>query len=178
MTVKKQSDGGLPWARVGAELGSSRLGEIADYFEPTGVSVPHVVAAGAIVLASKLVQAAEESALEEVGLTLSKFELLGMLTEDPAGQSPLKELGRRSLLHPATLSWTVAALEEQGYVTRSRDPADKRVVIAAITKAGRAKVAESITALAAIDFGLDNLSAGEAAAVVAALARVTAETHQ
>lgn len=94
--------------------------------------------------------------------------LLGMLRYR---QHTLSELADRMSVSPSTMSNTVNALEERGWVARTRDQHDRRVVWVAITEAGLAilaqvngGVAERLTAL------LSKLSDEEAAAVADGLA--------
>ncbi len=56
------------------------------------------------------------------------------------GRAPLsvKELSRLLALEPATLSPLLKRLEAIGYVTRSRDAADERLLAVTLTEAGAA----------------------------------------
>ncbi|MBY8854664.1 MarR family transcriptional regulator, partial [Saccharothrix sp. MB29] len=56
------------------------------------------------------------------------------------GRAPLsvKELSRMLALEPATLSPLLKRLEAVGYVTRSRDAADERMLAVALTPEGAA----------------------------------------
>ncbi|MFQ3536448.1 MAG: MarR family transcriptional regulator [Aggregatilineales bacterium] len=56
------------------------------------------------------------------------------------GTHSLSELGKRMLLSPATLVPVVDALVKQAYVSRERDPSDRRRVQLSLTQAGDALV--------------------------------------
>jgi DNA-binding MarR family transcriptional regulator len=60
---------------------------------------------------------------------LASIEWLGPIT--------LGELAAVERVQPPSMTRLVAKLEEQGYVTRAVDPADRRVARAAITRSGR-----------------------------------------
>ncbi|MDW8299953.1 MAG: MarR family transcriptional regulator [Anaerolineae bacterium] len=56
------------------------------------------------------------------------------------GTQSLSELGKRMLLSPATLVPAVDALVKQDYVSRERDPNDRRRVQLSLTESGNALV--------------------------------------
>lgn len=68
---------------------------------------------------------------------LASIERLGPIT--------LGELAAVEQVQPPSMTRIVARLEEDGYVTRVVDPADRRVARAAITDAGRTLLARSRT---------------------------------
>jgi DNA-binding MarR family transcriptional regulator len=68
---------------------------------------------------------------------LASVERLGPLT--------LGELAAVEQVQPPSMTRIVARLEEDGYVTRVVDPADRRVARVAITDAGRTLLARSRT---------------------------------
>lgn len=65
----------------------------------------------------------------------------GQTSEEPAGL-PGSRLAALADVTPATVTQMVDHLEADGLVTRTRSPHDKRVVLVALTPAGRALVDE------------------------------------
>lgn len=74
--------------------------------------------------------------LKELGLTYTQYIVFLVLWEGDG--IPVGELGRRLFLDNGTLTPLLKKLETAGYVTRSRDSADERVVTVSLTDAGRA----------------------------------------
>ena len=73
--------------------------------------------------------------LKELGLTYTQYIVFLVLWETDG--IPVGELGRRLYLDNGTLTPLLKKLEASGYVTRSRDTADERVVIVSLTEEGR-----------------------------------------
>jgi len=67
-------------------------------------------------------------------LTPSQIQTLGHL--DRQGPLTAKELAKFERVTPQSIAKTVAALEEQGMVTRSSDPSDGRAVLVTMTELG------------------------------------------
>ena len=83
------------------------------------------------------------------------------------------QLGRLTAMDPATISGVIGRLTTRGYVQASPDPKDARVVVLALTPAGKA----AITAMKAVAADvsrktLEPLTAAEAAALVRALSKI------
>ena len=74
--------------------------------------------------------------LKELGLTYTQYIVFLVLWENDG--IPVGELGRRLYLDNGTLTPLLKKLESAGYLTRSRDTADERVVTVALTDEGRA----------------------------------------
>lgn len=70
----------------------------------------------------------------------AQFELLTELHD--RGALPVGELAAAAHLTPATVTQMLDHLVEAGHVERKRSDADRRVVVAALTKSGRRKVSE------------------------------------
>ncbi len=68
---------------------------------------------------------------------LSPSQLSTLSTVDRLGPLTLGELSTVERVKPPTMTRIVACLEEQGMVTRTVDPADRRVARASATDAGR-----------------------------------------
>jgi DNA-binding MarR family transcriptional regulator len=70
------------------------------------------------------------------GLTQSQASALTSIGQ--LGSPTLGELATRESVRPPSMTRIVAALEETGYVTRTPDPADRRVARVALTAKGEA----------------------------------------
>jgi DNA-binding MarR family transcriptional regulator len=79
--------------------------------------------------------------MDESGLTPRDFSVLRYLMElDSATVGQVQAYLHNS---PSTTSTLIAQLEEKGYLTRRRSQADNRVVIVALTSAGRGLAEET-----------------------------------
>jgi DNA-binding MarR family transcriptional regulator len=78
------------------------------------------------------------------------------------------------MVHPASVTNAVRKLELRGLVQRQLSPADRRVVLATITDAGRVLADEATTALNQASFGLPDLSDEQAAEITARLRTIRA----
>lgn len=74
--------------------------------------------------------------LKELGLTYTQYIVFLVLWEHDG--IPVGELGRRLYLDNGTLTPLLKKLEAAGFLTRSRDTADERVVTVSLTEKGRA----------------------------------------
>lgn len=86
-----------------------------------------------------------ERVLRPHGLTFARYEVLRLLAFTHAGALPMTKLGSLLQVHPTSVTSAVDRLEKQGFVRRERGETDRRVVLAAITEAGR-EVVEAATA--------------------------------
>jgi DNA-binding MarR family transcriptional regulator len=86
--------------------------------------------------AAALIEAGLEAALEDTGLSLSKFAVLDRLMK--AGELlPLTRLAGQLACVKSNVTQLVDRLEADGFVERKDDPVDRRSVLAAITDEGR-----------------------------------------
>jgi DNA-binding MarR family transcriptional regulator len=166
--LKTSPDGG---AADLDELGSARLRQVQDHFGHVN-SPRRMLGATAIFRANKLVTARMEAVLARLDLTTTRYELLGLLDNSEGGRLSLGQLGRTTLYHPATMTYTIDGLEKRKLIKRESDPNDRRAVLAAITPAGRKKVRDATKALEAIDWGLADLSEEDATAMAMILSRI------
>jgi len=113
-----------------------------------------------------------DDVLKPYGLTFALYEALRLLAFSRAGALPMGKMGTRLMVHPAAITNAISKLEQRGLVQRGMSPADRRVVLAAITPAGRALAEEATDALNQADFGLPGLTTEEAASLTRALRRV------
>jgi DNA-binding MarR family transcriptional regulator len=98
-----------------------------------------------------------DAVLRPLDLTFARYEALVLLCFSRRGALPLGKMGQRLQVHPASVTNAVDRLEAAGLVRRVAHPTDGRTVLAEITAAGRAAVAEATAALGEIRFGLDGL---------------------
>lgn len=86
--------------------------------------------------ASRRVTQIYDRSLEEVGMTVTQYGLLGHLVRlDGIGVGPLADM---LAMDPTTLTRNIRPLERQGFVAVKPDPSDKRARRLHLTSAGRA----------------------------------------
>lgn len=90
-----------------------------------------------VVRVQQLVMARIDAELRPLDLTLARFEILRLLAFTRTGALPMARLGSLLQVHPTSVTSAVERLVKQGYVERQRNDRDRRVVLAAITPAGR-----------------------------------------
>ena len=160
-------------------LESSRLRHLRQQY--TAGDDRHVVASAAVLRAFKIVSARVEAELEVLGLTMPRYEVLGLLAASAEGVLSPTQLSRATLLHPATMTHTINALEQRKLIRRQPKPSDKRVLLAEITPLGRRVVKSANQALSEIRFGLaelDDTGATEVAVRLASLQATDAQTEE
>ena len=74
--------------------------------------------------------------LDAIGLTYTQYVAMMVFWEEDSVS--VKELGKRLYLDSGTLTPVLKSLEQKGFITRRRSAEDERVLIAALTPAGRA----------------------------------------
>lgn len=102
-----------------------------------------------------------DAVLRPRDLSFARYEVLRLLSFTRAGELPMARLGSLLQVHPTSVTSAVARLERQQYVVRTRSEADRRVVLAAITDAGREAVEEATVGLNSEVFekpGLDDVA--------------------
>jgi DNA-binding MarR family transcriptional regulator len=82
-------------------------------------------------------EALEHALQREHRLSLSEYEVLRRLADDPKGHRRIQELAEEIHLSQSALSRLVQRLEDDGYVCRNVCDHDRRGVFACITDAGR-----------------------------------------
>lgn len=85
----------------------------------------------------------EDELVEECDLPLAWYEVLYHLGHAPDGRLRMQELARSILLTPSGLTRLVDRLEAAKLVRREKCPSDRRGYFAAITAAGRRRLAEA-----------------------------------
>ena len=123
----------------------------------------------ALAVASRTVNAVYRPLLEPLGLTHPQY--LVMLALWDTDERSLRSLSETLALDPGTLSPLVKRLEAEGYVSRTRDLQDERVLRVALTDAGKglrkraervppavvAQLGMSLTELERLRKGLDRI---------------------
>jgi DNA-binding MarR family transcriptional regulator len=115
-----------------------------------------------------------EDILKPFSLTFAAYEALRLLAFTRNGSMPMGKLGTRLMVHPAAVTNAIGKLEQRGLVKRSMSPDDRRVVLAAITPAGRELVEEATAALNEGCFGMPGITGAEAAEIAGVLRAVRA----
>ena len=77
-----------------------------------------------------------DALLSELSLTYTQYLVMMYLWEQ--GRTNVRELSRCLMLDPSTLTPLLKKLEQKGFLTRTRDEADQRNLILALTPAGEA----------------------------------------
>jgi len=116
-----------------------------------------------------------DSALHrEHQLSLTGFEALRRIAESPGGQASMGEVADAVGLSPAGVTSTINRLVADGLVLRERGGADRRLLHARLTTAGRVRVEEAIRTHDDLLAHLLTLLGDDAGLVTDALARVSA----
>jgi len=87
--------------------------------------------------------AAMETDLVQFGLTLGDYEVLVRLSEADDRRMRMCDLATALQLSPSGLTRRLDGLVSEGLVERVANPADRRVMFAALTPKGQAKLAEA-----------------------------------
>ena len=128
-----------------------------------------MAAVTSIMRAQQLLLARVEDILKPCALTFAAYEALRLLAFSRSGSLPMGKMGARLMVHPAAVTNAIGRLEQRGLVQRQMSPADRRVVLAAITDDGRALAEEATDALNQAAFGLPGLTAEQAVEVTEVL---------
>jgi DNA-binding MarR family transcriptional regulator len=112
------------------------------------------------------------------GISLTGFEVLRRIAESPKEQASMSDLAEAVGLSRPGITSTVNRLVEEGLVTRGRGGADRRLLHARLTPAGRERVAAAIHTHDDLVAHLLTLLGDDAAVVTDALARVSAAARR
>jgi DNA-binding MarR family transcriptional regulator len=85
----------------------------------------------------------ESDLMRRTGLTLFEYLTLSHISEVPGHQMYMGDLAYLASGSPSRLSNVIKRLETRGLVVRSRDPANRRYTIAALTEAGYQAVVDA-----------------------------------
>ncbi len=103
-----------------------------------------VAAWRAVLLAqSRAVRAIERDMNDARVIVLPWYDVLLELNAAPERRLRMQELAARAVLSRTRVSRVVSELEDEGYVERVPDPADRRAAFATITAAGRRALAHA-----------------------------------
>ena len=138
-------------------------------------SADGMAAVTSIARAHQILLARIDEVLRPYDLTFARYEVLMLLHFSRAGRLPMTVIGNRLQVHPTSVSSAVARLERQGYVQRTRDPADRRTRLAAITDLGRRQALAATEQLNDTVFADPGLPPRETTEVVSALRRLRRE---
>ena len=111
-----------------------------------------------LIRSARLISARVEDVVAPLGLSVPKFEVLGLLHAAPGGEMSFAELKRTMFMHPATMGHTIRLLEADGLIKRRAHDGDRRAYVAVITAQGRAVTSKGVQALREIHFGCAGLS--------------------
>ena len=118
-----------------------------------------------------------EAVLRPLGLNISRFEVLLLLSFRRSGALPMMRIRDLLLVHGSSVTYLVNRLEEAGLVERAADPDDGRVSLVRLTDAGRERIDRAARELAAAGFGsfaaLDDGELGRLSGLLGALRRET-----
>lgn len=143
--------------------------------EPRWLDEGEAAAWQAFLAAGALVGRGVEQQLKaDAGLSHPQYEILTRLSAAPCGALRMSELAETVLTTKSGLTYQVAQLEKAGLVCRSTCPTDERGVFAALTEAGRRKLAATAPLHVAAVRALlvDVLTPDQLAAVAAGLGEV------
>jgi len=127
-----------------------------------------------IVRVQQLLSARIDGVLAPFGLTFARFEILRLLAFARSGELPIGKMSERLQVHGTSVTSAVARLAAQGFVVRRDHPDDGRVVLVAVTPAGRSVVEEATPCLNHEVFEALDLDAEAAAQLGSALRRLRA----
>jgi DNA-binding MarR family transcriptional regulator len=135
-----------------------------------------MAAVTSVMRVQQLLLARVEDILKPYGLTFAAYEALRLLAFSRKGALPMGKMGERLMVHPAAVTNAISRLERRDLVQRQMSPDDRRIVLAAITPAGRALADEATTALNQAAFGMAGLSQEQATQVTTVLRLIRAVT--
>jgi DNA-binding MarR family transcriptional regulator len=140
------------------------LREIYDSWEERGLpgTVERMALTNTIERIHKKIDGSIETALRPLGLSRPRSELLLHLSRSESGSYQLSHLSDLLMLHESSVTSLVDHLERLGFLKRARANRDRRLVLAQITPKGRNAVTAAMKALAAIEFGVPNVTPQEA----------------
>jgi DNA-binding MarR family transcriptional regulator len=114
-----------------------------------------------------------ERQLQPTGIAPAYMPVMFALGD--GGTLTQKELAQRAAVEQPTMAATLNRMERDGFISRSRDPADRRSALVALTPAGLALVPEVERVVHAINgLALATLSSEEQAAFFATIGKIIA----
>lgn len=138
------------------------------------VGLDAMVAATSLARAHQIVLGRINTALNEFGLTFSRYEALALLSFTHSGSMAMARMGERLQVHPTSVTSTIDRLERDGLVSRAPHPDDRRATLATLTIEGRTVLDQTTAVLEAINWGLDGVDVSNQAELITSLAAVRA----
>ncbi|MEX3100728.1 MULTISPECIES: MarR family winged helix-turn-helix transcriptional regulator [unclassified Streptomyces] len=87
--------------------------------------------------------ALDQQLRHDSGMSHLNYSMLVILSEQPERRLRMTDLAEKLRIARTRLSYTVARMEEEGWVRREDSPGDKRAQLAVLTEAGMAALAEA-----------------------------------
>jgi MarR family 2-MHQ and catechol resistance regulon transcriptional repressor len=91
--------------------------------------------------AAKAIERVDRASISETGLLLSDFAIMEVLLHK--GPLPINTIGEKVLLTSGSMTAAVNRLQNQGYVTRKKDPNDGRCFLARLTESGQTVIRQA-----------------------------------
>lgn len=114
---------------------------------------PRFRALAALVRGYAVVVRGVEAQLRPLGLSLSRFELLLLLSFARSGRLSMTRIRDLLMVHGSSVTYLVERLEEAGLVEREVSASDRRISLVRLTVAGRSLVERAARRLAEGGFG-------------------------
>jgi DNA-binding MarR family transcriptional regulator len=112
--------------------------------EPNWLSAEEMRAWQAFLAAGALLDRRLDQQLrQEAGLSHAQYEILVRLAASAAGELRMTDLAGALYTTKSGLTYQITQLEKAGLVRRGTTPGDVRVVVAALTDAGRRRLAQA-----------------------------------
>jgi len=83
----------------------------------------------------------DQNSMRRLHMCPSDFAVLELLLHK--GPMPVNTIGKKVLLTSGSMTAAINRLERKGWVTRSREPRDRRIVLAALTPSGCAFISDA-----------------------------------
>jgi DNA-binding MarR family transcriptional regulator len=106
-----------------------------------------MAAVTSVMRAHQLLLSRVDKVLREYDITFSRYEVLMLLYFSRSGQLPLKKIGQRLQVHPASITNSMDKLLSAGLVRREQDPTDRRTAVVDLTPEGRALALKATEAI-------------------------------
>lgn len=144
-------DAGDPIQWAGRFWSKQRLGDPTKF-----------MAFGSLLRVHQLVTDELGRVLNGFDLSLTGYLLLATVQLSPTGARLISQIATHMMVHPTTVTLTVAKLEAQGWLERQAHPNDRRATYVAITPAGTAQMRSVSRALDKIGYGMFGLTKDQA----------------
>jgi MarR family transcriptional regulator, transcriptional regulator for hemolysin len=130
-----------------------------------------------VLRAASVISTALTPVVRGFGLSLAAFNVLHTLAHADGALSP-KEISGRQVIRPQTLSDILGTLEDEGLIDRIRDRRDRRMLLVALSAAGRARYERCCDPLLAAESRLlAGLGDGDLATLRALLGQITEDAR-